>query len=65
MNALLHSNKLSTVVHFGNPFALTTLWHIPKKIFGYMIPDSQKFAIDVLKGLIPASGHLPFDVKFN
>ena len=65
INGLIHSGKVPAIVHFGNPFALTTLWHIPKKIFGYMIPDSQKFAIDVLKGLIPASGHLPFDVNFN
>ena len=65
INGLIHSGKVPAIVHFGNPYALTTLRHIPKKIFGYMIPDSQKFAIDVLKGLIPASGHLPFSVEFN
>ena len=65
MNALLHSNKLSTVVHFGNPFALKNVLHIPRKVFGYMIPDSQEYAIDVLKGNIEAKGKLPYEIDFK
>ena len=65
MNALIHSGKLDTVVHFGNPFALKTLEHIPAKIFGYMIPESQEYAIDVLAGRLEAKGNLPYNVQFN
>lgn len=65
INCLAHSGKLSTVVHFGNPFAVKNLFHIPRKIFGYLIPESQIYAIDALKGNIEAKGRLPFDIKFN
>lgn len=59
------SNKLCGVVHFGNPFALQPLQHVKRKIFGYTMPKSQLYAIDVLKGTIPAKGTLPFHVKFK
>lgn len=65
INALAHSEKLDTVVHFGNPYALKTLEHIPRKIFGYMIPESQEYAIDVIAGKCEANGKLPFNVEFN
>lgn len=65
INALAHSGKLDTIVHFGNPYALSCVEHIPRKIFGYMIPDSQKYAIDVLAGKLKALGKLPFGVKFQ
>lgn len=65
INCLAHSEKLSTVVHFGNPYAVKTLLHIPRKIFGYLIPESQVFAIDALRGNIEAKGKLPFDIKFD
>ena len=60
MNALIYSGKCDTVVHFGNPLALKNLYHIKRKIFGYMAPESQIYAFDVLAGRIPARGKLPF-----
>ena len=65
INALAHSKKLDSIVHFGNPYALSCVEHIPRKIFGYMIPESQKYAIDVLAGKLEAKGKLPFNVKFQ
>ncbi len=64
INSLILSGKLSTVVHFGNPYALQTLGHVPRKIFGYTIPDSQLHAIDVLAGTVEAKGSLPFRITF-
>ncbi|MBR5868890.1 MAG: hypothetical protein IKZ21_05540 [Clostridia bacterium] len=64
INALAISGKLKAVVHFGNPYALKTLYHVPRKIFGYMIPDSQKFAMDVLAGKLEAKGTLPFEITY-
>lgn len=60
VNSLIVSSKCDTVVHFGNPFALKTLYHIKRKIFGYMAPKSQVFAFDVLSGAIEAKGSFPF-----
>lgn len=65
INALNYSGKVSAVVHFGNPFALQPLNHIKRKIFGYMMPQSQLYAIEVLAGKLPAKGKLPFHVEFQ
>ena len=59
------ANKLAAVVHFGNPFALQPLMHVKRKIFGYTMPDTQLYTIDVLKGKIPAKGTLPFHITFK
>ncbi len=60
INALARSGKVSAILHFGNPFALKHLTHIPRKIFGYIIPESQEHAIDVLAGKLEAKGKMPF-----
>ena len=65
VNAMQYSGKLSTVVHFGNPLALKPLRHVKRKIFGYMMPQSQLHAVDVLAGKLPAKGTLPFQVEFQ
>jgi beta-glucosidase-like glycosyl hydrolase len=59
------SGKLAAVVHFGNPFALQPLLHVKRKIFGYTMPDTQLYAIDVLDGKLPAKGTLPFKIEFK
>ena len=65
LNALASSKKLSTIVHFGNPHALLPVKHVPRKIFGYMIPESQDYAIDVIAGKLEAKGTLPFKIEYK
>ena len=65
LNCLINSEKVSTIVHFGNPFALKSIDHVKRKLLGYMMVDSQKYAIDVLKGNLKAKGKLPYKVDFN
>lgn len=65
INALTDSGKLQAVVHFGNPYALKHIDHVSRKIFGYIIPESQPYAIDVLAGKCEAKGTLPFKVDFK
>ncbi len=65
INAMIYSGKVSAVLHFGNPFALKHLKHVPRKLFGYMMPQSQLHAIEVLAGKLPAKGTLPFKVEFQ
>ena len=65
INAFVRADKLAALVHFGNPFAAEPVFHNPRKIFGYTMPDSQLHAIDVLKGKCEAHGKLPFKVKLQ
>ncbi|MBR3941756.1 MAG: hypothetical protein IKJ55_00230 [Clostridia bacterium] len=65
INSLQYSGKISAIVHFGNPYALKTIKHVPRRIFGYMISESQEYAIDVLAGKCEAKGVLPFDIQFD
>ena len=65
LNALIRSGKVSAAVHFGNPFAVQTLLHTPRRLFGYMMPDSQLYAVDVLAGKLPAKGTLPFNIAYD
>lgn len=65
IDALIMSDKVSAVVHFGNPFALKHIKHVSRKLFGYMMPQSQLHAIEVLAGKLPAPGKLPYHVEFQ
>lgn len=65
INALNTSGKVKALVHFGNPFAVKPINHIPRILFGYTSPLSQEYAIEVLSGKAEAKGKLPFDIKFN
>ena len=63
LNGIIYSGNVSAVVHFGNPYAIETLEHTPRRIFGFMTPDSQKHTIDVLAGNFEPRGKMP--VKLN
>lgn len=65
INALQMSGRISTVVHFGNPFVLEELLHIPRIIIGGVSIDSTYAALDVLVGDYPAKGVLTYDVNFK
>ncbi len=59
------AGKLAAVAHFGNPFALEPLMHVKRKLFGYTMPESQSYTIEVLAGKLPAKGNLPFRINFK
>ena len=65
INGLLLSGKVSAVLHFGNPKAMENIDHVPRMLFGYMMPQSQIHAIEVLAGKLPAKGKLPCKVNFR
>lgn len=65
LNCLIHSQKVSTIVHFGNPHALKTISHVPRRLFGYMMTDTQVHIVDVLKGTLEAKGVLPYEVELQ
>lgn len=65
INALQISGKISTVVHFGNPYPLEELSHIGRILVGGVSTDSINAALDVLAGEYPAKGVLTYDVNFQ
>ena len=65
INCVNLSGKVSAVVHFGNPYAMEPLDHVKRIIFGYNSAESQKYAVDVLAGKIPAKGKMPLKLKLK
>lgn len=63
MKAMQVSNRISTVVHFGNPFTLEELPHIPRILVGIQSEKGVDAALNVLGGLHEAKGKLTYDVK--
>ncbi len=65
MEAMQVSDRISTVMHFGNPFLLQDLPHIPRVVVGTTANSAADAAIDVLTGKYPAKGTLTYDIKFK
>lgn len=65
INALQISGKISTVAHFGNPYPLEELNHIPRILIGGISADSVDAGLEVLAGEHEAKGVLTYDVKFQ
>ena len=65
INAMQVSNRISTVVHFGNPYLLEDLPHIPRILVGSISIDGVNAALEVLAGEYPAKGSLTYDVKLS
>ncbi len=65
IEALQVTNRISTIVHFGNPYVFEDLPHIPRIINGTCSPINNLYTLDVLAGDYPAKGKLTYDVKFN
>ncbi|MBE6705150.1 MAG: hypothetical protein E7583_07805 [Ruminococcaceae bacterium] len=65
INAMQVSDRISTVMHFGNPYVLEDLSHIPRVIIGTTSKESLDSAFDVLAGNYPAKGVLTYDIKLK
>lgn len=65
ITALQISGKLSTLVHFGNPYPLEELPHIPRVIIGGISATCVDSGIDVLAGDYPAKGVLTYNVNLQ
>ena len=65
IQALQVTNRISALVHFGNPFVVEDLVHIPRVLIGGISTGSVECTLDVLAGNYPAKGVLTYDVKFQ
>jgi hypothetical protein len=50
------TDRISTLIHFGNPYVLEELPHISKVIFGGHSVESVDTSLEVLAGTYPAKG---------
>jgi beta-glucosidase-like glycosyl hydrolase len=65
MKSMQYSNKISTLVHFGNPCILHSLPHIPRYILGGNSTESVNACLDVLAGEHEAKGVKTYDFTLN
>ncbi len=65
IKALQYTNRVSALIHFGNPCILSVLPHIPRVILGGICKDSVEACIDVLAGDLEAKGVTTYDVTLN
>ena len=65
MEAMQVSNRISTILHFGNPFVLEDVPHIPRVIVGTISQSGVKAALDVLAGNAEPKGSLTYRVRFR
>ena len=65
IEALQITGRVSTLLHFGNPYVLEELPHIPRIIVGCLSKENVNSAIDVMAGLYPAKGVPTYDVKLK
>jgi len=65
MTALQVTDRISAVLHFGNPFVLEDIPHVPRVIVGAASAKTIDTALDVLAGDYPANGVLPYEIKLK
>lgn len=65
IEAMQVTERVSAVVHFGNPFLLEELPHVPRILNGSQAFDCTLNAIDILAGLYSADGKIPYDIKLK
>jgi len=65
VNALQYTDRVSTVVHFGNPLVLEELPHIPRIIVGSLSAENVDSCLEVLAGNYPAKGILTCKPEFK
>ena len=57
--------EIAAIVHFGNPYAMQSVVHVPCMIFGFPSELCVDNGLDVLSGKVEPLGHLPIDVKLQ
>lgn len=61
----ISENCISAAIHFGNPFLIEEMPHIPRIINACKSTACTEYAIDVLAGKLEAKGKIPYDIKLK
>ena len=64
-NAMQITNRISTLVHFGNPYVVEDFPHVGRLLIGTTAADNVDCAFDILAGKYEAKGVLTYNVKFK
>lgn len=65
IDAMQVTNQISAIIHFGNPYVLEELAHVPRVIIGCLSEENVNSAIDVLAGNYPAKGVPTYDINLR
>ena len=65
MDAMQVSGRISTILHFGNPYIMEDVPHVPRVLIGTISAAGVEAALDVLAGEREAKGVLTYDVKIK
>ena len=65
IEAMQLTNRVSTIVHQGNPVVLEDLPHVPRWILGNTSPTSLDACLEVLAGEYPAKGVACYDFELK
>jgi len=65
MKALQQTNRITTVIHFGNPYVLEDIPHIPRVIIGTTETKSLGYALDVLSGELNPCGKPTYQINLR
>ncbi len=65
INAMQLTDRISTLIHFGNPRVLDELSHIKRVILGGQSVEGVDTAFEVLAGLYPAKGTPTYELKLK
>ena len=65
MEAMQVSGRISTILHFGNPYILEDVPHIPRVLIGTTSAAGVDAALEVQAGKRDAKGVLTYDVKLK
>ena len=65
INSMQYTNRVSTIIHYGNAVVMEELPHISRKILGGCSQKSTLTCLEVLAGVREPKGKLPYEVKFK
>ncbi len=60
-----HTERISTLIHAGNPHMVEDLPHIKRLIFSGQTTDSIEAALEVLAGAYPANGKPTYKINLK
>lgn len=65
VNSMQYTNRISTIIHYGNAVVMEELPHISRKIFGGCSQKSTLACLEVLAGEREPKGKLPYSVNLK
>ena len=65
MDAMQLTGRITTQLHFGSPFVLDELPHIPRRLIGCVSEGSVSVGLDVLAGVKKSNGKMTYKVNLK